>query len=373
MIKLNQEFKEKVPKLSFRFRRWLSVIIVLAFFFTQCSCGSSNLISPTPHTFNNATPVINTPMPTQTVPPSQTPNPTPIINGIWSEEPAMLIPRSAHAVASSDFAIYALAGTDDSGKPVLEVEVFDGKQWKTETTLPGEGLNAPTVSIVDNKLYVAGGFTAVTNVPTNEVQVYSLKTHQWAEASPLPNPRGGHVAVVLDGKIHLFGGGNSVSTLADHSEYDPATNKWHDLAPLPRAEGSPAAVVVDGKIYVIGGRSGFSDFGDVYIYDHLTDTWSTGPSIEPRGTAGAVVYCGGIYLFGGESQSQKKNLDSVLRFDLQRNVWESVSPMPIARKFARAVLFMNSIYIVGGSTVSTNSHSPIGSASVERFVQPGCP
>ena len=123
---------------------------------------------------------------------------------------------------------------------------------------------------------------------------------------------------------------------------------------------------------MIGRRSGFSDFGDVYIYDPVTDSWSMGPSIEPRGTAGAVVYCGGIYLFGGESQSQDKNLDDVLRLDLERNVWESVTAMPTARKFARAVVFMNSVYIVGGSTVLASSHSPIGTASVERFIQSGC-
>jgi N-acetylneuraminic acid mutarotase len=200
-----------------------------------------------------------------------------------------------------------------------------------------------------------------------------LQTQQWSTASPFPNPRGGYAAVVLDDKIHVFGGGNSVSTLADHSEYDPTTNTWRELSPRPRAEGSPAAVVIAGKIYVMGGRSGCSDFGDVYVYDPETDTWSTGPSIEPRGTAGAVAYCGGIYLFGGESQAERKNLESVLRLDLERNVWETVTAMPTARKFARAVLFMDSIYIVGGSTVLANSHSPIGTGSVERFTQPGCP
>ncbi len=284
----------------------------------------------------------------------------------------MLIPRSAHAVVGSDSAIYALAGTDDHGKPVLDVEVFDGKEWTIETTLPGRGLNAATASVVGDQLYVVGGFTAVTNVPTDEVQVYDLQTQQWSLASPLPNPRGGHAAVILNDKIHVFGGGNSVSTIADHSEYDPATDTWRELAPLPRAEGSPAATIVAGKIYVIGGRSGNSDFGDVDIYDPVTDTWSTGPSIEPRGTAGAVAYCGGIYLFGGESQAERKNLYSVLRLDLERNVWESVTPMSTPRKFARAVLFMDSVYIVGGSTVLANSHSPIGTASVEKFTQPNC-
>ena len=180
------------------------------------------------------------------------------------------------------------------------------------------------------------------------------------------------MAVVLDGKIHVFGGGNSLSTLADHSEYDPVTDQWRDLASLPRSEGSPAAVAVNGKIYVIGGRSGFTDFGDVYIYDPETNSYATGPAIDPHGTAGAVYYCGGIYLFGGESQAQGKNLDEVWRLDLERNLWETVTPMPIARKFARAVVFMDSVYIVGGSVVPANSHSPTGSTSVLQFMQAGC-
>ena len=284
----------------------------------------------------------------------------------------MLSPRSAHAVVNSNSFIYAIAGTNERGKPVLDVESFDGQQWKLETTLPGQGLNATAAAIVGDKLYVLGGFQVVSNQPTDEVQVYDLQSQQWSLASPMPSPRGGHAAVVLDGRIHLLGGGNSVSTIADHSEYDPGTDSWRDLAPLPRAEGSPAAVVVDEKIYVIGGRSGFDDFGDVYIYDPETDTWSTGPTIEPRGTSGAVLYCGGIYLFGGESQSQNKNLDSVLRLDLEQNIWETVTSMPEPRKFARAVPFMNAIYIVGGSSAPGSSHSSIGTESVLKFTQAGC-
>src|SRR5689334_10976418 len=134
----------------------LSALTVLLLFMIQSACsGTANVILPTSTVVvtNTLTPIRSTLMPTETVLPSEIPSPTPAINGTWSEEPAMLIPRSAHAVASSDSTIYALAGTDDSGKPVLEVEAFDGKQWKTETTLPGEGLNAPTASMVGHRLY----------------------------------------------------------------------------------------------------------------------------------------------------------------------------------------------------------------------------
>jgi N-acetylneuraminic acid mutarotase len=183
--------------------------------------------------------------------------------------------------------------------------------------------------------------------------------------APLPTPRGGHAAVVLQGKIHVLGG-NSKSTIADHDLFDPAKNAWTALAPLPRAKGSPAAVAFGGKLYAVGGRSGFSDFGAVDIYDPATNSWSAGPSIGPRGTAGAVVYCGTIYVFGGESQARRQSLGDVLRLT-HDGAWELVASMPTARNFARAIILEDAVYVVGGSPTPQARHASIGSAIVERY------
>src|SRR5207249_4996586 len=78
--------------------------------------------------------------------------------------------------------------------------------------------------------------------------------------------------------------------------------------------------------------------GAVYIYDAGKDTWSKGPPIAPRGTAGAVVYRGAIFVFGGESQRRNKTLNDVLRLDPKTNHWRRVNGMPTARNYARAVL-----------------------------------
>ena len=48
------------------------------------------------------------------------------------------------------------------------------------------------------------------------VHVYDTRTKRWNQAAPLPAPRGGLAAVVLEGMIHVLGGGNSKSTIADH-------------------------------------------------------------------------------------------------------------------------------------------------------------
>lgn len=265
-------------------------------------------------------------------------------------------------------AVYALGGTGPAGEPVRAVERFDGERWTEETTLPGEGLNAPAAALHDGRIYVTGGFVGTTNVPTAGVLVYDLAMWAWSEAAPLPAARGGHAAVVLDGKIHVLGGGNEVSTLALHSVYDPAADRWTAAAPLRQAKGSPAAVVLDGRIWAIGGRSGPDDYGDVDVYDPAADSWSADPAIAPRGTHGAAVLGETIYVFGGESQRRGTVLAGVLGLAPGDEAWEQLQPaLPTARAYARAVPFGGAILVVGGSTSAGASHASAGSAVVERF------
>ena len=288
--------------------------------------------------------------------------------GTWSSGPPLQFTRSAHAVIATPDAIYAFGGSGAGTQPVLQVERFDGTRWITETTLP-EGLNAPAAVRLGSRIYLIGGFSGVSNLPTDKVRVYDTATKQWSEAAPLPAPRGGHAAVVRQGRIHVLGGGNNRSTIADHSVYDPATNTWADRAPLPRAQGSPAGILFEENVWAIGGRSGSSDFGEVYIYDAERDRWTTGPPVEPRGTAGVVVFDGTIWLMGGESQARQAVLNSVLRLDPVSRSWRNALSLPTARNYARAVVFQDAIWTVGGSTSAGASHSAVGSATVERFVR----
>ena len=286
----------------------------------------------------------------------------------WTRVADIQTARSAHAVAANARGIYVLAGTGPDGKPVTSVERFDGKAWTNETTLTGEGLNAPAAAAAGDAIYLIGGFGTTTNRPVTTVHRYDTGTKRWSEAAPLPAPRGGHAAAVLNGRIHVFGGGNSMSTIDDHSIYDPQSNTWTAGAPLPRKMGSPAAAVVNGKLYSIGGRSGPNDFGDVHIYDPGTDRWTPGPAIPARGTGGAAVSNGSILYFGGESQQAQAVLGDVLRLDPGASEWTKEAPsMPIARNYARVVTFNGAIYVVGGSTEYGASHSSRGSTVVERF------
>jgi N-acetylneuraminic acid mutarotase len=274
--------------------------------------------------------------------------------GSWHAAPPLLTARAAHAVVATSDAVWVLGGSGGE----TGVERFDGKRWAVATHLPHGGLNAPAAVALGGRIFLIGGFADQTNLPVDTVDVYDPHANTWSSAAPLPAPRGGHAAVVLDGRIHVLGGGaaplpaprgghaavvldgrihvlgggNSQSTIADHSVFDPQTNTWSSAAPLPHAEGSVAAVVLGGRLYAIGGRSGFSDFGDVYVYDAQRDAWTRGPSIPPRGTAGVVAYKSAIYVFGGESQANGAVLGDVLR--LSDGKWHTVSKLPTPRNYA---------------------------------------
>ena len=289
----------------------------------------------------------------------------------WTQAAPMPQGRAAHAVVVAGPFLYVLAGTGKDGLPVLDVDRYDGKGWTKETALPAHGLNAPAAAVIGHRIYLIGGFDTTTNVPTAQVLVYDTDTHEWDSAAPLPHPRGGLAVAVLDGRIHAIGGGNSKSTLAEHTSYDPATDRWSILAPLPRSMGSPAAVVHNGSLYSIGGRSGLEDFGDVWRFDSSADRWVAGPGIPPRGTAGAVSACGSLFVFGGESQPLARVLGDVLRWDSPGNSWVAAPPLPTPRNFARAVIYQGGVLVVGGSLEPGSSHSSTGSPIVERF-DPGC-
>jgi N-acetylneuraminic acid mutarotase len=287
--------------------------------------------------------------------------------GTWAKVADMPTPRAAHAAVATSDAIYVLGGTGGKGTPVLAVDRFNGTRWTTEGNIPGEGLNAPAAAILGDALYLIGGFGTTTNRPTAAVHRYDLRKKTWSEAPLMAAPRGGHAATVLDGRIHVIGGGNSLSTIDDHSVYDPKTNVWTERARLPRRMGSPAAVIRDGKLYSVGGRSGPGDFGDVHIYDPKADAWTPGPSIDARGTGGAAVLDGTLYYFGGEAQARSVVLGDVLKLTRGASSWTSDASMPTPRNFSRAVLFRGAIYIVGGSTQYGSSHASTGSTVVERF------
>src|SRR5262249_27121848 len=91
--------------------------------------------------------------------------------GTWGKAPSLPVPRSAHAVVVAGGAIHVLGGAD-----TRRVDRFDGRRWTKETDLPGGTLNAPAAAAIGGKIYVIGGFSGTTNLPTATVRVFDTAT-----------------------------------------------------------------------------------------------------------------------------------------------------------------------------------------------------
>src|SRR6516162_9552388 len=131
---------------------------------------------------------------------------------------------------------------------------------------------AGTVAVPDGRIFVISGFGPYCTPRrlTNAVRVYDPGRDAWAEASPIPTPRGSPAAAVGrdDSKP-----GNGLSTV---EAYDPATDTWAAMAPMPTHRHALAATLgPDGRIYAVGGTNERVFSTDALeIYDPVRDAWA---------------------------------------------------------------------------------------------------
>jgi N-acetylneuraminic acid mutarotase len=69
----------------------------------------------------------------------------------------------------------------------------------------------------------------------------------------MPTVRSGIAAVVLEGRMFVFGGEAPTGTFNQTEAYDAGSNAWSNHARMPTARHGLGAVAVAGKIYVISG------------------------------------------------------------------------------------------------------------------------
>ncbi len=181
--------------------------------------------------------------------------------------------------------------------------------------------------------------------------------------------------VAVNGKLHLLGGRNTLL----HEVYDPATDTWTTAASLPTELHHAQAVATGGKIYVIGALAGpYPDHqvSTVYIYDPLANTWSQGASFlsgRARGSSGAAVYQGSIYVAGGLQDTLSGTGHEgapVALFDVYHpasNAWQSLPDMPRARNHFHAAVHDGKLYAIGGRVQGNDFYATIPEIDVYDF------
>lgn len=103
--------------------------------------------------------------------------------------------------------------------------------------------------IVDNKLYVIGGFNGTNS---NLINVYDFTLNAWTDQYTMPVGVSGHSVAVSNNKIFIVGDYDNQTFLA---YFDTTTNQLHQLSSNMIGRRHSAAQVYNNKLYIMGGNT----------------------------------------------------------------------------------------------------------------------
>jgi N-acetylneuraminic acid mutarotase len=281
----------------------------------------------------------------------------------WKKAAASPFARVESPTAVIDGKMYLFGGfTDDLGAS-LRVDVYDpaADTWTRKKDMIA-GLTHLNPAIDGKSVWFAGGFKGKHPGPvTAEVWKYDIATDAWAEGPALPERRAGGGLVVLDRKLHYFGGYKSDrdTNSGDHWSLSLDGGKeWVKEAELPDPRGHVSATVLDGKIYALGGDHGHDktqiDVASCHRYDPATKKWSEIASL-PDGRShfesSTLIRDGRILIVGGRCNSSKPPRNVVgdlLEYDPKADAWRVVGELPEKVLAPSAAIIGGRLVVIGG-------------------------
>jgi N-acetylneuraminic acid mutarotase len=299
--------------------------------------------------------------------------------GSWSLGVALPAPRFEAYAAVAHGQIHYLGGISGTGTdPALaqvsaEVDVLDPAlgSWSLGPSLPeGAARHHLAVAVVDDRIYLLGGFTGILNGTPGEpfvpvAQTWVLDGGAWRRLADQPIARGAATAQALDGKIYVVGGGPDDNVAdSDLYVYDPATDQWSARAPMPTPRQHLASCALSGKLLAVGGWSGAGKptTTAAELYDPAVDRWARLPDLPTaRGGLGASALGQTCYVVGGEGWDQPPpdTFHENEGYDLSRGAWLRFSPMPTARHGVGVAALGGALYVVGGGPSQGNSYTGV--------------
>ena len=130
---------------------------------------------------------------------------------LWEEVVPLPTPRFAASAIAYQGRIFTMGGvafTSEGFKEFDCIETYDPvlRVWSrsADMVLPCS-MAAHGSCLVQNRLYVCGGFTGETGIGV-QCAVYDFGSNRWSVAPPLPQPRAAMGVVLIDRTIYLIGG-----------------------------------------------------------------------------------------------------------------------------------------------------------------------
>jgi chromosome segregation ATPase/N-acetylneuraminic acid mutarotase len=169
----------------------------------------------------------------------------------------------------------------------LDVRDSSLQQVKTRGDAPLPRIGHISV-IADRIMLVFGGDTKIIDDDEQDKALYvlDLRTQEWTQFLPRDGPTGryGHAACLVNGFLYVHGGHVDGRNLEDLWSFDirqvggdPALAKWERVpysTPAPLARTGHTLVPFENKLYLFGGTDGDYHYNDSWSFDLATGAWT---------------------------------------------------------------------------------------------------
>ena len=200
--------------------------------------------------------------------------------------------QSRHC-GSKEFDVLVFEVQKDGKSRVIQLERGDLSKPTEVATSPLNPRAQPFSAVIDEKLYVFGGYADNQYLPMMEV--YCPASKKWENFALMPSYQEIYHSCTLMGKIYIFGAKLDDSHL--FSVFDPDTRVWSEKTAASKFSHWSACEAYRGNVMVSGGRG---HPHNVEAYDHFNDVWFYLPrTLEERQGHAMVAVKNKLHVIGG--------------------------------------------------------------------------
>ncbi len=157
---------------------------------------------------------------------------------LWAPRASMPVAVTRFATGSIGKNTYVAGGVAVSGA-INTLRLYNGVSWASKAVLPQARYDGNGLEPINNLLYLAGGWSPTTGLPTKTLYAYNSTANSWATKAAMPVASGCGATGAIGGKLYVATGCDGVNYRTLLTMFDPALNKWTPMAPSAQAHVFP--------------------------------------------------------------------------------------------------------------------------------------
>ena len=192
-------------------------------------------------------------------------------------------PSQCHVCVVYENCLMVIGGTDLGAvyDTIYEIQLIPPYTSRLLTTMP-RPLCFHGAVVVNNKIYIVGGYMTSSKDLTNTVLMFDPATNTFTELQSLPYSVSRMATVTWKDNVVLLGGiDNERNRLNKVLLYNVTTGNYRMLPEMKKKRNGCTAVVIGDNIVVMGGLDEtHTELCSVECYNFDTNTWTEFPSMH---------------------------------------------------------------------------------------------